>query len=374
MNRRENRDIFIGLMSGTSLDGVDVGIVEFAAASPHLLHFESASYDDDLRDRLRALVSDGFAALDDFYALDAELGERYAACVNSALAQASLEPRQITAIGCHGQTLRHGPDARRPYSAQIGDPNRVAALTGIATVADFRRMDMAYGGQGAPLASACHAALFRSTDEDRVALNIGGIANLTWLPADPDSPVLGFDTGPGNTLLDQWAQRHIGERYDADGAWARSGQVLDSLLEKAMSQEPYFATPAPKSTGTEYFDLAWLERFVADDSSAVDVQATLIELTARSVAAAISTLPARPAACFICGGGAHNDWLLERLAQALGETRVTTTAELGLEPDAVEAVAFAWLARERLAGRPGNLPSVTHAQRAAILGGVYLPG
>ncbi len=367
------REIFVGLMSGTSLDGVDVAIVEFGEKAPCLIHFATAAYDDDLRDRLHRLIASAATALDDLYTLDAELGELYAACVNESLAQASLDPGQIAAIGCHGQTLRHGPDERRRYTAQIGDPNRIAAHTGIATVADFRRMDMAFGGQGAPLASACHAALFRAVGDDRVVLNVGGIANLTWLPCDPGSPVLGFDTGPGNTLLDQWAQRHLGERYDADGAWARSGRVLDALLGQIMSQEPYFSAPAPKSTGTEYFDLGWLERFVDGDSAAADVQATLVELTAQSIAAAVATLPARPAACFVCGGGAHNGWLRERIAHAMDGVRVATTDELGVEPDAVEAVAFAWLARERLAGRPGNLPSVTRARRPAVLGGLYLP-
>lgn len=372
MSRPDNREIFVGLMSGTSLDGVDVAIVEFAAASPRLLHFATVAYSDDLRDRLRQLTAIASVSLDDLYSLDAELGDLYAACVSESLAQASLEPRQVTAIGCHGQTLRHGPGARRPYTAQIGDPNRIAAQTGIQTVADFRRKDMAFGGQGAPLAAAFHAALFRVDGENRVLLNIGGIANITWLPADPRSPVLGFDTGPGNTLLDQWAQRHLGERYDADGAWARSGQIIDSLLEQALSREPYFAAAAPKSTGTEYFDLGWLERFVDDASAAADVQATLVELTVQSVAGAISTLPARPATCFLCGGGAHNGWLRERLATALSGIRVATIAELGIEPDAVEAAAFAWLARERLAARPGNLPAVTRAQRPAVLGGLYL--
>ncbi len=373
MTRRENRDIFIGLMSGTSLDGIDVAIVEFTAATPRLLHFSTVSYDDALRVRLRALNASPAATLDDLYDLDAELGERYAGCVNAALEQASLEARQIAAIGCHGQTVRHGPTAQRPYSAQIGDPNRIAALTGIATVADFRRKDMAFGGQGAPLAPACHAALFRTDDENRVIVNIGGIANLSWLPADPGAPVLGFDTGPGNTLLDQWAQRHLGEPYDADGAWARSGQVRDALLDEALSQEPFFSAPAPKSTGTEYFDLTWLARFFDGELAPVDVQATLLELTARSIAIAMATLPAQASTCFVCGGGAHNGWLLERLAGNLPETRVATTAELGVEPDAVEAIAFAWLARERLAKRPGNLTTVTHARQAAILGGLYLP-
>ena len=373
MTRLENREIFVGLMSGTSLDGVDVAIVEFAATPARLLHFETFAYADDLRNRLRELIATASATLDDLYALDAELGELYAECVDAALAQASLESRLVAAIGCHGQTLRHGPAARRPYSAQIGDPNRIAAQTGIATVADFRRKDIACGGQGAPLAPACHAALFRDAGENRVLLNLGGIANITWLPADTGSPVLGFDTGPGNTLLDQWAQRHLGERYDDDGAWARSGQVIASLLAQCLSQEPFFAEPAPKSTGTEYFDMKWLERFVGGDAAAEDVQATLVELTAQTVAAAIATLPARPATCFVCGGGARNGRLCERIAQALGEIRVATTAELGLDPDAIEAVAFAWLARERLAGRPGNLPTVTRASRPLVLGGLYLP-
>ena len=373
MSPSGTREIFVGLMSGTSLDGIDVAIVEFAETSPRLRHFATVAYGDDLRARLRTLTAGAPTALDELYALDAELGELYAACVNDALAQTALEPGQIAAIGCHGQTLRHGAAARRPYTAQIGDPNRIAAQTRIATVADFRRKDMAFGGQGAPLAPACHAALFRAADEDRVILNIGGIANLTWLPSDPASPVLGFDTGPGNTLLDQWAQRHLGERFDADGEWARSGRVLDALLGQLMSQEPFFSAPAPKSTGTEYFDLGWLEGFVDGEPAAADVQATLAELTARSIGAAVAMLPAQPATCFVCGGGAHNGLLRERIADALHGIRVTTTGELGVDPDAVEAVAFAWLARERLAGRPGNLPTVTRAQQPAILGGLYLP-
>ena len=371
MTANNSNEIYVGLMSGTSLDGVDVAIVDFGEFPPRLLYCNTAAYEDSLREELRHLCHSQTTSLDDLYSLDARLGETYAEVVNRALDDSAIESGQITAIGCHGQTIRHSPDTRFAYSAQIGDPNRVATRTGITTVADFRGKDIALGGQAAPLAPAFHRFLFRSDQEDRAVINIGGISNITFLPANPQQAVLGFDTGPGNTFLDLWSSRQRNQAYDAEGAWARSGTVDRNLLERMLTDEPYFRQSPPKSTGTEYFSPGWLEPFLDDRAVPADVQATLVELTAASIAMGMAQLPSMPANCYICGGGAHNLYLRERLAQALPGCGVQTTAELGLDPDFVEATAFAWLARERINLRNGSIAAVTKAQHAAILGGVY---
>ncbi len=374
MNSSSGSEIYVGLMSGTSLDGVDVAIVDFGDSSPRILHAHTSPYPASVSQRLHHLCQSPSTTLDDLYNLDAELGELYAATVNQALELAALDCTDVTALGCHGQTIRHSPNSARPYTAQIGDPNRIAIVTRITTVTDFRRKDIALGGQAAPLASAFHRFQFQSNDEDRAIINIGGIANITYLPANPELPVIGFDTGPGNTLLDCWNRQHQDSTFDDAGTWARSGQVIGNLLESMISAEDYFRLDAPKSTGTEYFNSTWLSPFLSAEYAANDVQATLVELTATTIANAISGLPALPANCFICGGGAHNQYLLERLAELLPDCGVATSATLGLDPDYVEAVAFAWLARERINLRSGNIPAVTQAKRATILGGVYVPG
>jgi anhydro-N-acetylmuramic acid kinase len=366
-------ELYIGLMSGTSLDGVDIAIADFSEYPPRLLYCDTTAYDKTMRQRLHSLCQSETTTLDNLYGLDAELGELYAKSVNQALKFVSLESANISAIGCHGQTIRHSPDSATPYTVQIGDPNRIAALTGITTVADFRRKDIALGGQAAPLAPAFHRFLFRADDENRALINIGGIANITYLPSDPAEPVLGFDTGPGNTLLDYWNEQHQGSRFDDAGAWARSGQVIDDLLASMIGGEDYFLLGAPKSTGTEYFNSNWLATFLNNEFAANDVQSTLVELTATTIANALSDLP-DVANCYVCGGGAHNQYLLERLALNLPQCDVATTSALGLDPDFVEAAAFAWLARERINLRNGNIPEVTRAQRAAILGGIYAAG
>jgi len=366
-------EIYIGLMSGTSLDGIDVAIVDFGDFPPHLLHCSTTPYTESMRQRLQSLCQSETTTLDYLYELDAELGELYAESVNQSLELASLDRAKIVAIGCHGQTIRHSPDSATPFTAQIGDPNRVAALTSISTIADFRRKDIAVGGQAAPLAPAFHRFLFRSDDENRALINIGGIANITSLPSDSGQPVIGFDTGPGNTLLNYWNEAHRKSPFDDAGAWARGGQVIDKLLENMIAAEDYFRLEPPKSTGTEYFNSNWLTNFLCAEYAANDVQATLVELTVTTIANALSGLPELPANCFVCGGGAHNQYLLERLAQKLPQCGVATTNTLGLDPDFVEAVAFAWLARERINLRSGNIPEVTRARRTAILGGIYAP-
>lgn len=371
MNPAAGSEIYIGLMSGTSLDGIDLAVVDFASSPPGLLHCSTTAFDGSLRQRLRELSNAATTELDTLYELDAELGECYAAAVNRALELATLDRANVAALGCHGQTIRHRPDAAFPYSAQIGDPNRLATLTGITTVADFRRKDIALGGQGAPLAPAFHRFLFRSNDEPRIVANIGGIANLTYLPAAADQPVLGFDTGPGNTLLDQWVQTHRASVYDEDGEWARSGCVIDELLQRMLVSETYFSVAPPKSTGTEHFNLQWLDPYLKAEYDNADVQATLLELTVQTLAAASQQLPAAVTGWYLCGGGTHNRFLLERLAAALPESSLQTTDELGLDPDYVEAVAFAWLARERIRLHQGSLSEVTRARHPAVLGAIY---
>ena len=361
-------EIYVGLMSGTSLDGIDVAIVDFAAFPPRLLHCATDPFPTSVRDAIRELCRSQATTLDALYTLDARLGELYAQTVNRALADAGFEASQVAAVGCHGQTLRHSPDAETPYTVQIGDPNRLAAQSGITTVADFRRKDIALGGQAAPLAPAFHRYLFHSPQEDRVVVNIGGIANLTRLPADADAPLLGFDTGPGNALLDYWIDRHRGEDFDSNGDWARGGHVIESLLARMLDEEAFFLAPAPKSTGTEHFGPAWLETFLEPEYDPQDVQATLAELTAATIAESIGE---RPGACYICGGGAENGYLLDRLRHRLPECRVDSTAALGVNPFYVEAAAFAWLARERMHLRGGNIVEITHARRVAVLGAVY---
>lgn len=364
-------EIYVGLMSGTSLDGIDIAITDFADFPPRVLFTATTPFTAQMQQRLLELCRTQTTSLDALYRLDAELGEVYAEVVNDALPQAGITRDQVVAIGCHGQTIRHSPDTDIPYTAQIGDPNRIAVRTGITTVTDFRRKDIAHGGQAAPLAPAFHRFLFRSREEDRAVINIGGIANLTWLPMDDAAPVLGFDTGPGNTLLDYWTRRHRDRAYDEAGSWARCGSIDAGLLERMLAQEPYFRQSAPKSTGTEYFNPDWLHQFIADREDAAAIQATLVELTVATIAAAIRALPSLPGSCYLCGGGARNLFLAERLALALPQCRVTTTAELGLDGDFVEANAFAWLARERIRLRQASLPEVTRARQAAILGGVY---
>ncbi|MEP1596358.1 MAG: anhydro-N-acetylmuramic acid kinase, partial [Halieaceae bacterium] len=292
------------------------------------------------------------------------------------LATANRQPEEIRAIGSHGQTIRHRPASagHSPASAftlQIGDPNSIAELTGITTVADFRRRDVAAGGEGAPLAPAFHAAAFSTPTEPRAIVNIGGIANATLLQGE--ELLAGFDTGPGNTLLDQWIQQHQGQSYDRDGNWSSEGEIIPALREQLLS-DPYFDRTGPRSTGKEYFNLQWLERALTplpEQPSNRDVQATLADVTAQSIADGITSTGFAPAAVYICGGGACNTDLMRRLYQKLAPARLETTEVLGIEPEWVEAAAFAWLAHQAVTGKPGNAPAVTGAEGPRVLGGIY---
>lgn len=363
---------YIGLMSGTSVDAVDAVLVTVSGNDrPVLLASYSHPMPPATRGEIQALMQPGANEIERLGELDMALGELFAEAANAVIRQAGVERQIIRAIGSHGQTLRHRPRAQHPFTVQIGNPSVIAERTGITTVGDFRARDIAASGQGAPLVPAFHQRMFQSPGSNRVIVNIGGIANVTYLPATPSAPVSGFDTGPGNTLLDQWIRRHQNELYDRDGAWAASGRVQKYLLAQLMA-DGYFAKAPPKSTGREHFNLAWLEQQHAGKLAPEDIQATFAELTAASIAQSLKFLPEKIGEIYICGGGNHNRHLLARLRALLPGIPVATTEILGLDPDWVEAAAFAWLAHQTLAGHAGNLPSVTGARHPVLLGGIYL--
>lgn len=362
--------LFIGLISGTSADGVDAVLVDFADR-PRLLGALLAPYPARIRDRLLALAAGaGLTCAGELARLDVEVGELFAEAALALCRKTKVQPAQVTAIGSHGQTVQHGADQQPAWTLQIGDPSRIVERTGILTVADFRRRDLAAGGQGAPLVPAFHHAWLREHAD--VILNLGGIANLSLLADAPDE-VTGFDTGPANALLDAWAERCLNQPHDAGGRWADGAAPDPELLDEWL-KHPYFAAPPPKSTGRETFTLAWaLAARASRGRSAEVIQSTLCELSAASIAEAL--LRARPEAKTVlaCGGGVHNLSLMRRLAARLPGVRLGTTAEAGLDPDWIEAMAFAWLAQRTLAGQPGNLPAVTGARGPRILGAIYPP-
>lgn len=365
-------NLYIGLMSGTSLDGIDAALVDFSNAKPVLRATYFEAYSKNLRQRLAALTLPGNNEIDRLGRMDRELGEHFGHAVLKLVAQTGLPKSAICAIGSHGQSIRHRPNGRYPFTLQIGDPNTIASLTSITTVADFRRADVAAGGQGAPLVPAFHQAIFTNDKEVRIGLNLGGIANITVL--DPQQPIFGFDTGPGNRLLDDWIESCLGKRFDENGQFAASGKVNKKLLQHLLD-EPYFSLLPPKSTGRELFDIAWLQKKLTQFSEQVkeeDIQATLAELTAVSIARSIEQAAPDTKLVIACGGGVHNAYLIEKIKQNLNPVRLVSSAELGFDPDWIEAMAFAWLAKQRLEQKPGNIPSVTGARKTAILGGVYL--
>ena len=364
-------EYFIGLISGTSSDGVDAVLAEFTPA-PHLLASHFLAYPDPLRVELLEFSTGNYRgdAVDQLGRLDRELGELFAQAALTVLKNAGMPVASVRAIGSHGQTVRHRPRAPLPFTLQIADPNVIAARTAIATVADFRRRDLALGGEGAPLVPAFHHAVFADRGETRAVINIGGIANLTLLPLH-EVPISGFDTGPGNVLMDLWSREQLHASHDESGKFAASGKNQTGLLGELLNDD-YFRQPPPKSTGPEHFNHAWLQSRLANHTlSAADVMATLCELTAQSISDAVSACSPQVTRVLLCGGGVHNHALVRRLQALLKSCRIGTTADFGVPPDWVEAMAFAWLARETLAGRPGNLPAVTGARATGILGGIY---
>lgn len=364
------QDLYLGLISGTSMDGIDTVLASFNDRSVELHAARSHDYPDELRRRLRAaMLQPERCGLDESGELDTWVGESFRDAALTLLASCGVAADRVRAIGSHGQTLRHRPTAEHRFSLQIGDPATIATGTGITTVADFRSNDMALGGEGAPLVPPFHEWLFRDPDENRVVLNIGGIANITILPAGGGT-TRGFDTGPGNTLLDAWSRRIREIPFDDEGQWAASGKVNQQLLVHCLD-DPWIGKEPPKSTGFEYFNLDWLQRFPVHELDAADVQATLAALTATSIADAIRRWSPGTRSVHVCGGGARNLDLLRRIAEYLPNCEVQSTGESGLPADWVEAAAFAWLAMRRIHEQPGNLPAVTGASRSAILGAIY---
>jgi len=366
-------ELYIGLMSGTSMDGIDAILVGFGDQSCTIHGKHTLTYPDVLRSRLEQAVSDpGSVDLIEFATLNKQVGHSFAEAALGLLETSKFEAGAITAVGSHGQTVLHHPDGPEPFSIQLGEPGTLAAAVGITVVADFRNADLALGGQGAPLAPAFHRWAFGDPNVDRAVVNIGGIANVTLLCADGNTT--GFDTGPGNTLLDQWCKEHQGTPFDDNGRWATKGVVHAELLQ-IMRADDYFQLTPPKSTGLEYFNLEWLQQRLNSctvQPSYQDTQATLSECTAQEIAAGIRGMPDVKDVA-ICGGGAYNLDLIDRIRRALPECNIDTTDRWGIDPSWVEAIAFAWFARQRLHGVPSNIPTVTGARAPISLGGVFLP-
>ncbi len=365
------KELYIGLISGTSADGIDAVLLEVSAASMTVSRSICVPYPPALRERVVALARAPLLAAADLGQTDAVLGESFANAALALISAAGIAASDVRAIGCHGQTIRHCPDTEQPFTMQIGDPNQIVARTGITTVADFRRRDMALGGQGAPLVPAFHEAAFAVANETRAIINLGGIANISVLAAG--RAVAGFDTGPGNCLLDQHSAQERGEAFDAQGAWSAAGEADTELLAHLL-RDPFFAAEAPKSTGPEYFNLEWLnakQREIGSNVAGAALQATLAELTARSVAAAINDYAQGSQLVLLCGGGAHNTDLVRRLSHCLPGAQISSTGLLGIDPDYVEGAAFAWLACQTLHGRPGNVPAATGASKISVLGAIY---
>lgn len=361
-------------MSGTSLDGIDAGLVEFKDNKIKLLAFEYFPFSSAIKKDIQHISQpESPILLKDYGSLDVKLGILFAKACNGLLAKSNTPHSAVTAIGSHGQTIFHSPESTAAFSLQIGDPNIIAEETGITTIADFRRRDIALGGQGAPLVPAFHHAIFSTIfdlkKQNINIINIGGIANITHLSSQK---IVGFDIGPGNALLDFWAQKNINTDFDKNGAWAKSGTVDKEFLNY-LKLDPYFKLPLPKSTGKEYFSSTWLEKKIKhlhSPISAKNIQASLCRLTAETVIDAIYQYAPQSSHTLICGGGVHNECLIDMIKKGLDHP-VSSTEKYGIDPDSIEAMAFAWLARQTINSLPGNLTEVTGAKNPTILGGIY---
>lgn len=365
-------DLYIGLMSGTSLDGIDAALVRFENKQVTVIETACSPLSSNLKDEIKSLINPSENEINRLASLDVQLGKHFSEAVKQLINKANIKKQDIIAIGSHGQTIRHLPAAKHPTTLQIGDPNIIADITGITTVADFRRRDMAAGGQGAPLVPAFHEQIFREPKKNRVILNLGGIANITILPADKNLPVTGFDTGPANTLINHWIQQQQNKSYDEAGEWAASGVINEEFLDLLLTDN-YFKLAPPKSTGTEYFNPAWLTKKLASFPflAAEDVQASLTVFTTTAIKNAIMQYATEVDEIIVCGGGVHNDFLLQQLKLDLPNIEINSSTIYELDPDYIEATAFAWLAKQTMERKPGNLPDVTGAKRAVVLGGVY---
>jgi len=370
-----SNELYIGLLSGTSADGIDAALVDFSAPCPAIIATHYAPFPRDLREKIHSLYQPSTNEIQRLGELDVILGYTFAKAALELLKNQSIPATAVKGIGSHGQNIRHHPHVPHCFTIQIGDPNIIAAQTGITTVADFRRKDIALGGQGAPLVPAFHQKIFSSLSVNRAIVNIGGIANITLLSCAQLDDVIGFDTGPGNALIDAWIYLQKNEIHDKDGAWGAKGEIHLDLLERLLS-DPYFHKSAPKSTGREYFNLTWLEKHISTLNKKIkpiDIQTTITELTAQTIIKSIRNY-FLDGKILICGGGVHNTYLMSRLIQlAAPQFEVVSTEKFGIHPDWIEAMLFAWLARQTLMGLPSNLPSVTGANKRSILGGIYYP-
>jgi len=367
-SKNSNPDYYVGIMSGTSLDGIDAVLTDLNSEPPLLLNTFYQPYDKNLRNQILDLHQSGNNELHLAAMLSNKLAHCYAETVINLLKKHKIKSQSVTAIGCHGQTVRHCPQSEMSYSIQLGNASLLAELTGINVVADFRSRDIAAGGQGAPLVPAFHKLLFQDPEISRVIVNIGGISNITSLTSN--TKIVGFDCGPGNILMDSWCQRHLGTIYDKNGTWAESGETIPALLEELMSLK-FFSVPPPKSTGREVFNLTWLEKYLSGNENTEDVQATLLQLTSRAITDAILKWFPDTTEVYLCGGGARNIALTSRIQISLPGKKVAPTDVLGINADWLEAFAFAWLAKQNIQGVPSSIPSVTNAKGERILGAIY---
>lgn len=367
-------ELYIGVMSGTSLDGIDIVITDLSHQQVKLIAAKTYPFSEEIKQHLQKLINEPVCHLKELGNVDIALGEEIANSINQLLNEKNLTPAQVVAIGSHGQTVFHQPNEPNQFSLQIGNPNVIVEQTGITTVADFRQRDMVLGGQGAPLVPAFHQSLFQDSESNRVILNIGGISNITVLPAKQNSQkIFGFDTGPGNTLLDAWCQIHTQQPYDKGGKWAETGEVSEALLTECL-KDNYFSQPIPKSTGREHFNLKWLNQqleAIDETLSTADIQATLCQLTVESIANDIQRFSSDLEEVYVCGGGAYNTDLIHRLQAVLNPIKVISTNALGLSPEWVEATAFAWLAKQTINKKAVALADVTGARSNTLLGAVY---
>ena len=361
------RKLYIGLISGTSMDGIDCALID-TANHCQLVASYCQPIPAELKNTLWQLIRKDDITDPRIATVDQQLGILFAQAVEHLLAQTTFKPSDIKAIGSHGQNISHHPNDTPAYSLQIANPQIIADETGIITVADFRSADVAAGGQGAPLAPLFHDKILRSAHQSRAIINIGGIANVTFL-SNKTNKVIGFDTGPGNGLMDAWCKQHTEQEYDADGAWAATGTVDQTLLQRLQS-DAYFQKVGPKSTGKEYFNLAWLKAML-NQQSPEDVQATLLELTAQSIITSVQQHHT-DAEMIVCGGGAHNKQLMQRL-QHIATRKVIASSELGISIDYLEAMLFAWLAQQRLAKKTMDTSRITGAKQPVLLGQIFLP-
>jgi len=356
------------------MDAIDAALVRIVEHDLELIQYQQTPISKKLQQTIRSINTE--STLSEISEIDVIMGNLFAEASLQVIESGDLAPEDIHAIGSHGQTILHLPDAKYPRTLQIGDANIIAYQTGITTVADFRRMDIAAGGEGAPLAPAFHQWLFQDEKSERVILNIGGMANITLLPADDKTAITGFDTGPGNALMDEWIQKHLDQDFDSDGIWASSGQCKQELLSLLLD-EAYFKAAPPKSTGKDFFNLQWLENKLSQLKTSIDandVQATLLELSVRTISEAIKNHAPVCDEILVCGGGVHNKLVMQRLSDLQAGTEINSTEKVGLDPDAVEAVAFAWLAKRRMENQFGNLTSVTGADDQVMLGAIYNAG